>query len=291
MTTTGINTISTKTYRDKYRLATFDVLLRNALVAEKVCMVDRTGMKTLQSPYGSQPTVVVSALNGTYAVADYTTTDSTLTVADEFKVAEQVYDFEETLANFSLFANRTDEQAYAVAASIDQFVTNMLIHSTEGGTGTYTTPVGGFTTAANINVILSNLISKVSGYSDMYKGMYLIVENTDLVGFIQAQATNGFSFADAALNNGFTGSYMGVDIYAVRTGNFVTSTIGTRTFTNLGCRVFGVKNTATYASPQGIKFEEKGVSGKTGVELVTYGYIGCKVWGSKAGLTIKVTIA
>jgi hypothetical protein len=291
MTTTGANTISTKTYRDKYRLATFDQLLRNALIAEKICNVDRTGAKTIQSPYGSQPTVTVSGLTGTYAVDDYTTTDSTLTVADEFKVAEQVYDFEETLANFSLFANRTDEQAYAVAAKIDQFVLNMLIHSTEGGSGTYTTPVGGFTTAANINVILSNLISKVSGYSEMYKGMYLVIENTDMVGFIQAQATNGFSFADAALNNGFTGSYMGVDLYVARTGTFVTSTIGTRTFTNSGCRVFGIKNTATYAAPQGVKFEEKGVSGKTGMELVTYGYIGAKVWDSKDALTIKITIA
>ena len=94
MTSSGANTISTQTFRNKWRLANLDVLLRNALVAEKVCMVDRTELKTLQSPYGSQPTTVISALTGTYAVADYTTTDSTLTVADEFKVAEQVYDFE-----------------------------------------------------------------------------------------------------------------------------------------------------------------------------------------------------
>lgn len=282
------NTISTKTYRDKYRLTNLDVLLRAGLVAEKVCMVDRTDAYTIQSPYGSQPTVAVTGLTGTYAISDYTTTDSTLEVKNEFKVAEHVLDFENTLSNFDLFANRSDEQAYAVMASIDSFVVNALAL---GGTGAYTTPTGGFTTAANLNTIMANLISKVSGYSEVYKGMYLIVENTDLTGIIQAQATNGFSYADSALNNGFVTSYMGVDIYVVRTGTFVTSTIAGSAFTNSGCRVFGVKGTATYAAPRGVMFEEKGVSGKTGKEVVTYGYTGVKVWGAKAALTIKITLA
>lgn len=288
MTTTGTNTISTQTYRNKYRLANLDQILRAALVAEKVCMVDRSGLKTLQSPYGSQPTTVVSAITGTYVVADYATTDSTLTVADEFKVAEQVYDFENTLGNFDLFANRADEQAYSVATAIDSFVVNGLA---AGAAGTYTTPTGGFTTAANLNIIMSNLISKVSGYAEVYKGMYLILENTDITGVIQAQATNGFSFADSALNNGFLTSYMGVDIYVVRAGTFVTATVGTQSYANSGKRVFGVKNTATYAAPQGIKFEEKGVSGKTGMEVVTYGYCGVKVWDAKDALTVVITLA
>ena len=282
------NTISTKTYRDKYRLTNLDVLLRAGLVAEKVCMVDRTDAYTIQSPYGSQPTVAVTGLTGTYAISDYTTTDSTLEVKNEFKVAEHVLDFENTLSNFDLFANRSDEQAYAVMASIDSFVVNALAL---GGTGAYTTPTGGFTTAANLNTIMANLISKVSGYSEVYKGMYLIVENTDLTGIIQAQATNGFSYADSALNNGFVTSYMGVDIYVVRTGTFVSGAVGVLTFANSGCRVFGVKGTATYAAPRGVMFEEKGVSGKTGKEVVTYGYTGVKVWGAKAALTIKITLA
>ncbi len=282
------NTISTKTYRDKYRLANLDVLLRAGLVAEKVCMVDRTDAYTIQSPYGSQPTVAVTGLTGTYAISDYTTTDSTLTVGAEFKIAEQVLDFENTLSNFDLFANRADEQAYAVMTSIDSFVVNSLAL---GATSSYTTPTGGFTTAANLNTIMANLISKVSGYSDVYKGMYLIVENTDLTGIIQAQVNNGFSYADSALNNGFVTSYMGVDIYVVRTGTFVTSTIAGSAFTNSGCRVFGVKGTATYAAPRGVQFEEKGVSGKTGKEVVTYGYTGVKVWGAKAALHVKITLA
>lgn len=282
------NTISTKTYRDKYRLANLDVLLRNGLVAEKICMVDRTEAKTIQSPYGSQPTASVTIINGTYSVADYTTTDSTLTVADEFKVAEHVYDFENALSNFDVFASRVDEQAYSVMAAIDSYVVNALAL---GGTGAYTTPTGGFTTAANINTIFANLLSKVAGYDSQYKGTYLVVENTDLVGIIPALGTNGFANADKTLNNGYFDSYMGVDIYVVRTGTFVTGNVGVQTFANASARLFGVKNTATYAAPRGVQFEEKGVTAKTGKEIVTYGYCGVKVWAAKAALTVKVTLA
>lgn len=282
------NTISTKTYRDKYRLANLDTILRAGLVAEKICMVDRTDAKTIQSPYGSQPTTVVTAMTGTYAVADYTTTDSTLTVADEFKVAEHVFDFENTLSNFDLFANRADEQMYSVMTKIDSYVVNALAL---GGTGAYTTPAGGFTTAANVGTITANIVAALSGYADVYKGMYVVVENTDLTGIIAYQANSGFSYADNVLNNGFVTSIMGVDYYVVRSGTFVTATVGTLSFTNSGCRLAGVKNVATYAAPRGVQFEEKGVSGKTGMELVTFGYCGVKVWGAKAALTIKVTLA
>jgi len=283
------NTLSTKTYRDKYRKAALEVALRNGLVAEKIMEVDRSDAKTIQAPYQTAPTVVVQALAGTYTPAEYVITDDTLTVSDEFIVSEHVFDFENTLAKFDLFAARTEDMTYAVMANIDKFVLNVLC---EDGTGAYTTPTGGFTTASNINVIMSNLISKVAGYSEMYNGTYLVIENTDVPGFVQAQATNGFSYADMALNNGFIGNYMGVDIYVVRTGTFVTATIGSRTdLSNSGHRVFGVKKMATYAAPRGIQFEEKGVTGKTGKEVVVFGYIGAKVWAPKAALTVDITLA
>ncbi len=282
------NTISSRTYRDKFKKATLEQALRNRLVAEAICEVDRTDNKRIQSPYGSQPTATVQAIAGTYSIDTFTTTDDTLTVTDEVIVAEHIFDFEDILTQFDLFASRTDETVYQVATKIDRFVLNNLC---EDGTGSYTTPVGGFTTASNINVIMSNLLSKVAGYAEVYKGLFLVIENTDMVGFAQAQATNGFNFADSALKNGFMNSYMGVDIYVVRTGTFASETLGTTTYTNDGHRVFGVKNVATYASPRGVRFEEKSVSGKTGMEVVTYGYIGFKLWTPKAGLIIDITLA
>lgn len=287
-----MNTISTKTYRDKYRLANLDSLLRSALIAEKICMVDRSGSKTIQSPYGSQPTTTVQAIAGTYSVSAYTTTDDTLTVTDEFICAEHVFDFEQTLTHFDVFSSRLDEQQASVVTAIDKYVLNNLL---EAGTGTYTTPVGGFTTASNINTIMANLASKVAGYSEAFNGLYLVIESTDLVGFMVAQATNGFSYSDMALRNGFLTSYMGIDIYVARAGTFddqsASSVSGTTTWTNAGHRVFGVKNITTYASPIDVKFEEKAVSGKTGMEVVTYGYVGFKAWAPKITLTVDITLA
>ena len=215
-----------------------------------------------------------------------------LTVTDEFIVAEHIFDFENVINNFDLYAARMDDMSYSVLASIDKYVLNVML---EEGTGTYTTPAGGFTTAANINVIMSNLIAKVAGYHDIYKGLYLVIENTDIPGFVQAQASNGFSFADAALKNGLMSNYMGVDVYVVRSGTFeddaATTDSGTKTWSNLGHRLFGVANVCTYASPRGLNVEEKMVTGKTGMEIAVYGYVGAKVWAPKASLTIDITLA
>lgn len=267
-------------------------LLRTALISEKIFNVDRSDLKTIQAPYGSQPSTTVQAIAGTYSTAAYTTTNDALSVDNEVVVAEHIYDFEDVLTQLNVFESRVMEQTFAVAKAIDKFVLNYIL---EAGTGTYTTPVGGFTTATNINTIMSNLISKVSGYSEVYKGMFLVIENTDLPGFIQAQATNGFSFADAALNNGFMGSYMGVDIYVARTGLFeddaTTADSGAETWTNSGHRMFGVKGVATYASPRGVRVKEIEVAGKTGKELAVYGYIGAKLWYGKTDLIVDITLA
>lgn len=185
--------------------------------------------------------------------------------------------------------NRIDEMMYAVAFGIDKFVLNNLC---EDATTAYTTPPGGFTTSSNIPEIMANIVSKVAGYApDLVNGMYLVIENTDLVGFLTYGVNAGFSFADAVLNNGKVTSIIGVDIYVVRTGTFVSDTIGTTTVTNSGHRVAGVKNMATYASPRGITYDEKKVSQKTGFEMNVNGLIGFKLWAVKAATQIDITLA
>lgn len=281
-------TIATRAYRDKYKMAAYQQVLRKSLVAEAICEVDNSDNKRIQNPYSNQPTATIQAIAGTYTITDWQLTDDTLTVTDEVIYAEHIHDFEDILTQFDLFADRIDNQAYALAYQIDYFVLNNLC---EDGTGAYTTPAGGFTTAANVNEIFSNLISKVSGYASNYDELFVVVENTDLVGLLEAGATNGFNRADKVLNNGKIGSWMGVDIYVVRTGTFVDATIGTTTVTNDGHRVFGVKGCSTYASPRGIRFQEKEVTLKTGMELVSFGYVGFKLWTQKASLVVDITLA
>lgn len=265
--------------------------MKNALVAEKICTVDRTDVKRIQNPYGSQPTATVQAVVGTYSVSAWTVTDDTLTVTDEVIYAEHVFAFEEFFATFDIAASRIDNMMYAVAFGVDKFVLNNLL---EDATGVYTTPAGGFTEQANINTIIANLVSKVAGFETPYhmgNSLFLVIENTDLVGFMVAGFSNGFQFSDAHLRNGFGGSYGGVDVFIVRSGLFVDATIGSTSVTNSGHRVFGVKGVSTYASPRGMNYEEKPVTGKTGREIVVFALVGFKLWAQKASLIVDITLA
>lgn len=282
------NTISTYTGRDKYLQSAFQQVLRKAVVSEKICQVNRTDLLRIQNPYASQPTAEVTGLTGTYVVAAFTTTDDALTVNMEVKYSEHIMDFESITSNFDLYANRMDELMYAVGYQIDYSVVNLLC---EAGTGTYTTPTGGFATASNVNTIMANLISKVAGYAETYRGLFLIIERTDLVGFTIAGATNGYSFADAVLRNGQVAQWMGVDIYCLAASTFADATIGSTSVTNSGHRVFGVKGVSTYAIPRGLRYYEKEVSGKTGKEIAVVGLFGFKLWTQKAGLIVDITLA
>lgn len=254
---------------------------------KKICSVDNSDAKRIQNPYGSQPTATIQAVAGTYSVSAWTVTDDALTVTDEVIYSEHIFAHEDFFAVFDIAASRLDNLMYSVAYGVDKFVLNNLC---EDATGSYTTPAGGFTTAANVNTIMANLSSKVAGYETTY-GTFLVIENTDLVGFMVAGATNGFSMADAVLKNGKVTNWMGTDVYVVRTGTFVDATIGTTTVTNLGHRVFGVNKVATYASPRGMNYEEKSVTGKTGKEIVVFALVGFKLWAQKAALVVDITLA
>jgi len=286
MNTVGTSTLST-TWRLKYFQAALEKNLRKALVCEKICTVDRSDSKYLSNPYGNQPSATVAAIAGSYSVSAWTTTDDTISVTDQVTYAEHIYEFESTMTRVDLAASRIDEMTYAIAYGIDLFVLNKI---TDVATGTYDTPTGGFTTPANIPEIIANLCSKVMGYAESYKGLFLVIENSDVVGFIQAQLASGFSYADAALRNGFMSSYAGVDIYVVRTDTFTTATIGTLTSVNSGHRLFGVKGVATYLSPRGVQMEEKMVTQKTGREIACYGNVGAGIWAPKTSLLVDITI-
>lgn len=282
------NTLSTYTLRHKYFQANLAVALRNALISEKICRVDRTDTKTIENPYITRQTATIQAVAGTYTANAMTVTDDSLSVNDEVVDAVQVYDFEMRTANFDLMADLLDDLIYSVNYKIDQFVLNKIL-ALAGSS--YSAPSASFSTAANIAVICSNLLGYVSGYqSGLATNPFLVIESTDIVGFAQAQVASGFSYADAALNNGFISNYMGIDVYVIRAGTFVTATLGTLSATNLGHRLFGVGNLAMFASPRGVQYEEKAVAGKTGKEVVAYGLVGAYVWTPQAPLFVNITL-
>lgn len=283
------NTLSTYTLRDKYLKASLETQLRNNSIAASIFRVDKSELKRIQNPYITQQTAAIQAVAGTYSVSAMTTTDDTLTVSEEVIFGTHVYDFEERTSNFNLTADFLDDLSYSVMNKAQQYALNKVL---DDATSTYTTPAGGFTTAANIPVIISNLLSKVAGYAQgTPNSHFLVVENTDVVGIAQAAFSSGFRVADDALMNGPSYKYGGVDIYVVRTGTFVTATLGTLSATNSGHRLFGVKGVATYAMPRGIRYEEKGVTAKTGKEIVAYAICGAKAWAPRAALFVDITLA
>lgn len=286
-----VNSIGTSTlsevWRIKYFSATLELALRNALVAEKICHVDRSNMRYLSNPYLTQPTAAIAAIAGTYAVSTLTTTDEKLTVSEQVTYAVHLFEFEETLTRVDLYTSIVDDMVAAVATVVDKYVLNLI---TDQAGESYNTPGGGFQTPGNINEIIGDLTGKVSGYVDTYKGLFLVIENTEVSGFTQAGMGNGFNFADAALNNGFGGIYGGVEVYVVRAGTFVTDTIGTLTATNANHRLFGVKDTAVYAAPRSIQMDEKKVTLKTGREVSVWANIGAVVWTHKANLLVDITL-
>ena len=290
MNTIGTSTTGTS-YRAKYFQNNFQEILRRSLVSRAICNVDESGSKYIHNPYSNTPTALVQALAGTYSVSAFTLTDDSLTVTDEFTYGEHVYDFEEFLTKFSIMSDRMDKIGYALKAALDIWAINELCAN---ATGTMSTPAGGLTTAANWPVVIATLTSKVAGYDNYTpSGLFLVIESGDIVGLQQVQFASGFSYADAALNNGLIGHMGGVDIYVVLASTFADATTtaasGSKTWTNAGHRVGGIKKVATLATNPA-RWEEKGVTGKTGKEVCGYLYAGFKLWTNLASLVVDVTV-
>lgn len=269
------NTISSRTYRDELRSNILQETLYTATVIEAVADIDRSGKKVIENPYASVPTIVIQALAGTYTPAAYTTTDDSLSVTQELIVAEQIYDFEASLTDVNLFMERQKRMSRNIAVALDKQAISDILAT--GGISTLAVTAG----FASFGVIkaLGALQGLVAGYANGLNDVFLVIESTDISAFIQAQVSTGFNMADMALKNGFMGNYLGVDIYVVRSG-----------VSTANHRLAGIKKRFTVALPINWKFEEKGVSGKTGKEVVLYGYYGSKVWNNNLPLIVNVNI-
>lgn len=287
------NTIGTSTRSDVlgigYVKNTLDLGLRSMTVSEKLFPPDRSGVRYKANPYLTAATAAVAAQAGTYSVSAATTTDEACTVTDQVTYAVHDFEFEETQSRINLGQSYYMDMASAVAVKVDQFVLNKIL---DGATGSYAAPAGGFTSSGNINTIFANINSKLDGYSDTWRGKFVVLENTDMVGLYVAGATNGFNFADAVLRNGEVGNWMGVKIYVVRSGVFTTAAIGTLNATNLNHRLAGVAGVTGYnLQPGGVQYQELKVTGKTGMELACWVNVGAQVWTQKAGLLIDIDVS
>lgn len=284
-----LNTNATTSWRKKWMPNLLQEVLHNALVTEAIVERDTSNVFYIENPYGSAASVTQQAIAGTYTPASYTSTNDTLTLTDEFVWSEHIYSTEKVNQICDIKGSRMKEAMAQMATAIDKWVLNNLC---EDGTGTYTTPVGGFTTPANIPKIIGDLATKFAGYAETFNGLYIVIESGDVTGFYQHGVAAGFSYADAWLKNGWVTSIAGFDIYVVRAGTFVSATLGTTAVTNDGHRVAGVKKITTCLMPTGkMEWEEKPVSSKRGVELMLAADAGFKAWYQKLALTVDITLA
>lgn len=282
------NTLSDYTYRRKYAQSMLAKQLRTSTVAFDILKVDSSNSKLINSPFLVGSTPSMGALSGTYSVGSFTSTDDQLTVNKEIVNSTHIHDFEERLSEFNLMADVIENLTRDNKVLVDKWALNSLC----GAAGsTYSTAAGGFTTGALTLKIFTDLVASVSGYEQAVDGkLFIVLENTEMGGVLNAGATNGFTVADKVLYTGRVKNFLGVDIYPVRAGTFVSATVGGDVFTNAAKRVFGVKGMATIAMPRDVMYEEKGVSGKTGKEVVVYGYTGFKLWTPTAALVTRITV-
>lgn len=287
------NTIGTSTRSDVlgigYVKNTLDLGLRSMSVSEKLFPADTSGVRYKANPYLTAATAAIATQAGTYAVSTTTTTDEACTVTDQVTYAVHDFEFEETQSRVNLGQSYYLDMAAAIAVKTDQFVLNKIL---DGAGESYTAPAGGFTQSGNINTIFGNINSKLDGYSDTWRGKFVVLENTDMVGLYVAGATNGFNFADSVLRNGEIGEWMGVKIFVVRSGVFTTATLGTLTATNANKRLAGVMGVPAYQlRPGGFHYDEKKVTLKTGMELSAWINVGAQVWTQKANLLIDIDVS
>jgi len=135
-------------------------------------------------------------------------------------------------------------------------------------------------------------VSRSQARQFIRNGLFLVIEATDLPGFIINGMATGFASADRVVNGGLSNSFSfaNIDVYVVPGSTFTNDTQAAITWTNSGHRVFGVKDMATYAAPRSLQYSEIGVTGKTGMECRSWGTIGFKLWATKASLIVDITI-
>lgn len=249
-----------------------------------LCQVSTSNAKVHHFNFGADVTALTTA-DGTYTPQDFTYTDETLDVTTETLYPERVRHFEQTFQNFDIVMDRADRHAFAIKDAIDITVFNN--HASAGidlDDGNFAAATNG---GAGNPVILSNtnipemfdLILENLGTNNaqMDKGLFVVMDPKRFTLLTQYTRGAGFEVADDTIVNGFRGTFNGFDVYVSNNLN-TTATAGT----TMG--LAGVYGSMYLALPsEGTDFRVKdGVTGFSGVEIVTTQIHGTRVWTKMA---------
>ena len=215
-------------------LGNFQEELDKVLVARGIADVYTGSARIIHNPYASTPVASDGTAATTYAVTDYTLTDDTLTVNRRATSAEHIDNIEELQTRYDLAQNRAQRQAYTIRDTIDQYVLALPVSMsgvTDITAGDFAgTPGAAYASSATVVDDIANFIrtSMMLANSGGGRPFWVIspYEAADIASFTQ---NNGFTSADAAIRNGFTGeNFGGLDIY-VSNNLYHTVTLGLAT--------------------------------------------------------------
>jgi len=269
------NTVSTQTYKQLWE-RTLARQLEKSLVSYRIANTITDAVKQIHNPYQSRPTATDQSLTGTYAVANFTTTNDTINVDKEAIVGEHVYKHEELLSRYDLATQRAKEHAYVIKEKIDA-VAFQTIATTSGTLQVDDGELGGIDgnpitlSATNVdNMFRATMEALLAANVPVDRGLFIVLAPDHLTKLAEFQQTNGFSMADAALRNGFVTKFGGFDV-------FVSNQLyndGTQDHA-----IAGTYGAFQLVLPRGgASFEAKPVSGKTGREIVSQQIYGMGVW-------------
>lgn len=229
------NTLGDGTSRQHW-LPNFQAQLDKVLVAKGISDVYTGPDRIIHNPYSSTPTGSDGAATTSYTVTDYQVTDDTLTVSRRAVSAEHIDNIEQLQTRYDLAKDRAERQAYNVADKIDQYVLALPVATSgvadiDAGTVASGAANGTAYETSNSNIDdLANFIRTSMMLANSGGGRpYWVIspyEAADIASFTQ---NNGFTTADAAIRNGFTGeNFGGLDIY-VSNNLYQTVTLGLAT--------------------------------------------------------------
>lgn len=227
------NTLADGTSKQHW-MPNFQRQLDKVLVSKGISEVYTGPDRIIHNPYSSTPVASDGTAATTYSVTDLTLTDDTLTVNRRATAAEHIDNIEQLQTRYDLAKDRAERQAYTVADTIDQYMLALPVSMsgvTDITAGDFAgTPGAAYASSNSVVDDIANFIrtSMMLVNSGGGRPFWVIspYEAADIASFTQ---NNGFTSADAAIKNGFTGeNFGGLDIY-VSNNLYHTTSLGLAT--------------------------------------------------------------
>lgn len=209
--------------------ARMQVNLRKTLVSQEVAAVTSAlnrGDK-IHKPYFTEHSAVSYTPGTEVTLQGASSTDDSITINTFKDVPMYLDEAEETQSYYNTMAEMVDSASYQLADTIDAAVFAHSDYGTEFDAGDCGGTNGSaiVLSSANVITLFSNARRALQVLNVIEANDFCAVLPPAAAMYVNQSATGvGFNFADAALNNGRVGNYMGFEIYV--SNNLTTATYG-----------------------------------------------------------------